>query len=141
VGAVRGAVPKAIRLFDAGILVSVLLGLASITLSFAGVVYALPDQPPSPIHALSYLSVPVVEMIVVPLFSALAASRERSLLAKWLLTLVTLFMVARWLPYLGMVRSIALPGHLAMGQALVQLASAGLLFTGPARAWLSQRPA
>jgi hypothetical protein len=115
----------------------VLLGLASITLSFSGMVYALPDQLPSPIHALSYLSVPLVEMIVVPLFSGLAASRERSLLAKWLLTLVTLFMVARWLPYLGMVRAIALPGQLAMAQALVQLASAGLLFTGRARAWLS----
>ena len=139
---IRGAaVPKAIRLFEAGILVSVLLGLASITLSFGGMFYALPGQLPSPIHALSYLSVPVVEMIVVPLFSALAASRERSLFAKWLLTLVTLFMIARWLPYLGMVRTIALPGQLAMGQAVVQLASAGLLFTGQARAWLSPRPA
>lgn len=133
--------PGAIRLFEAGILAGVLLGLASLTLSFAGLVYALPDHPPSPIHALSYLSVPLAEMIVVPLFSALAASRERSLLARWLFTLATLFMVARWLPYLGMARTIALPGQLAIGQALVQLASAGLLFTRQARAWLAPEPA
>ena len=82
-GEIRGAaIPGAIRLFEAGILLSVLLGLVSIAISFSGLVYALPDQLPSPIHALSYLSVPLVEMIVVPLFSALAASRERSLLAK-----------------------------------------------------------
>lgn len=128
--------PRAIRLFEGLTVAAVLIGLVSIALSFGGLVYALPDQPPSPIHALSYLSVPLLEKIAVPLFAAFAASRERSVLAKWLMVIDTLFLAARWLPYVGLMPTVALPGQLAIAQIAVLLAAVAVLFTRDARAWV-----
>lgn len=131
--------PRAILAFESLLVAAVLLGLVSIALSYGGLVYALPDRTPSLVHALSFLSVPLLHMIALPLFAGFAASRERSVLARWLLALATVFLAARWLPYLGLLPTVALPGLFALAEIVLLLAATGVLFTADARAWFAGR--